>query len=261
MACLCTKVLFLLLTLSPFLSNILTTQEHLTCEKINSCACKLSNGEVVDLSPLKYTELIAAGENSAYQLFICNARDYGDDTSTCNTENDVVICQDLSVTEGVHIYYNWGRQYTAEFSVSNPYPLQIEILYRLGDSGRNCTVNVRCDESAVGILSLLGVYNKHAEFALHTKYGCPGYNEYTGSVPVLFILLVFGVFAFGLYFVIGAVVNWKIKGTSGAETIPNYEFWKESPILFIDGFYLLGAPICQCARDNLAKRSASYAQI
>ena len=254
-------MLFALLTLSPFISNIITTQERLTCEKINSCACKLSNGEVVDLSPLESTELIAAGENSAYQLFICNARNYGDETSTCNTENDVVICQDLSVTEGVHIYYNWGRQYTAEFSVSNPYPLQIEILYRLGDSGRNATVNVRCDEAAVGVLSLLGVYNRHAEFVLHTKYGCPGYREHTGSVPVLFILLVLGLLAFGAYFIIGAAVNWKMKGTSGAETIPNFDFWKESPILFIDGFYLVGAPICQCARDNLSKRSASYAQI
>ncbi|KAI6649752.1 hypothetical protein LOD99_6541 [Oopsacas minuta] len=258
MANLSRKLLFIIFTLSH---NIFTTQGYLTCDKINSCSCKLSNGEVVDLSPLMYTKMVAAGENSEFHLFMCNPRDYGDDTSTCNKENDVVICQDLSVAEGIHIYYNWGRQYTAEFSVSNPYPLQIEILYRFGDSDRNTTVNVRCDESTVATLSLLGVYNRHAEFALHTKYGCPGYREASATVPVLLILVLLGLTAFGLYFIIGAIVNWQIKGAKGTEAIPNFVFWKETPLLFLDGFYLVGAPICQCARDNLSKRSASYAQI
>lgn len=236
-------------------------EDRLTCTKINSCSCLLSNGEIVDLSPLAYKELITEGENSIYQLFLCQSRQYGDETSTCSLENDVAICQDLNVAEGVHIYYNLGKQYTAEFSVSNPYPLQIDILFRLGDSGRNSTVNVRCDEDVFGDLSFLGMYYDHTEFALHTKYGCPGYREYSATAPVLFILLILGFFAFGLYFLIGAIVNWKMKGAKGVEMIPNFGFWKETPILFFDGFYLVAAPCLQCARDNLSKRSASYAQI
>ena len=255
--------IFIFFTLLHFLYTycIPTYQEYLTCDKINSCACRLSNGEVIDLSPLAYTELVAGGENSLYQMFLCKSEDYGDDTSTCNKENDVVICQDLSAAEGIHIYYNWGRQYTAEFAVANPYPLQIEILYRHGDGDRNSTVNVRCDKSTTATLSLLGVYNRHAEFALHTKYGCPGYKAASAVVPALFIILLFALAAFGLYFIIGAIVNWKMKGAKGVEAVPNFLFWRETPLLFIDGFYLLGAPVCQCARDSLSMRNASYAQI
>ena len=254
---------FVCITLLHFLYTycILTSQEYLTCDKITSCSCRLSNGKVIDLSPLADVELVAFGENSLYQMFLCKSEDYGDDTSTCNKENNVVICQDLTISEGVHIYYNWGRQYTAEFAVANPYPLQIEILYRHGDSDRNSTVNVRCDETTTATLSLLGVYNRHAEFALHTIYGCPDYMEPSVIVPVLFILVLLALAAFGLYFIIGAIVNWKMKGAKGVETVPNFLFWRETPLLFIDGFYLLGAPVCQCARDSLSMRNASYAQI
>ena len=33
------------------------------------------------------------------------------------------------------------------------------------------------------------------------------------------------------YFVVGGVVNYKVKGARGSEVVPNVFFWKELPIL------------------------------
>lgn len=242
--------------------NVFCYSEHdLTCTKLSSCSCKLSNGGIVDLSPLSHKQVQTASDSSLYNLFLCYSRNYGTSGTTCTNSKDVAICQEVSVSEDVNIYYNLGTQYSAQFSVSNPYPLQIDIFYSGGDSKRNTTLNVRCDKSIESELSFLGSYNGHTEFALHTKYGCPDVIEIGGSAPVLFILLVLAGVVLGIYMLIGMGVNYKLKGARGFETIPHLNFWKESPFLFFDGFYFISSPCLQCARDNLAKRSASYAQI
>ena len=33
------------------------------------------------------------------------------------------------------------------------------------------------------------------------------------------------------YFIVGGVVNYKVKGARGSEVIPNFSFWKELPFL------------------------------
>jgi len=38
-----------------------------------------------------------------------------------------------------------------------------------------------------------------------------------------------------LYLIIGAAVQFKVKGARGLELIPNLEFWKDLPFLMKDG--------------------------
>jgi len=53
----------------------------------------------------------------------------------------------------------------------------------------------------------------------------------------IFVILVVSL-AF-IYLVVGSIFNWRTKGASGIQMIPNHEFWMELPGLLKDGFSFL----------------------
>eukprot|EP01113_Clastostelium_recurvatum_P016054 TRINITY_DN190_c0_g1_i1.p1 TRINITY_DN190_c0_g1~~TRINITY_DN190_c0_g1_i1.p1 ORF type:complete len:248 (-),score=46.12 TRINITY_DN190_c0_g1_i1:173-916(-) len=73
-----------------------------------------------------------------------------------------------------------------------------------------------------------------------SKHACPlpgtgGSGKLSGGS--IFLIIFFS--AFTLYFLVGAVVSWKVKGNSGIEIIPNFEFWKDLPFLMKDGVFFI----------------------
>ena len=75
------------------------------------------------------------------------------------------------------------------------------------------------------------------EFAIHTPAGCPlGYFVIKPYYPDLLLFLIF---CFGLYFIIGYVYNKKKYSLSGINAIPNIIFWKEFPSLVLEGISVI----------------------
>jgi len=79
------------------------------------------------------------------------------------------------------------------------------------------------------------------QISVKSKNACPtkkgsggggGDGGLSGGSVFLIILLCVVV----LYLAVGSLVMWKVKGHSGVEVIPNYEFWKDVPVLVKDGF-------------------------
>jgi len=87
-------------------------------------------------------------------------------------------------------------------------------------------------------------------FEINSKYGCPqssssgnsggsggggGGGGEGGKLGAGWIFVIIFFVGFSAYFLIGAVVKWKVYGAAGTEMLPNSTFWVELPGLLRDG--------------------------
>jgi len=62
-------------------------------------------------------------------------------------------------------------------------------------------------------------------------------NPYTSSgFGAGWVIVIIIIVAFVLYMLLGAVYNWRIKKSTGAQILPNLDFWKQFPYYVKDGF-------------------------
>jgi hypothetical protein len=126
------------------------------------------------------------------------------------------------------------------------------------DGGDNCpnagvdrrvVINYSCDTS----VSSLPVYiNENPtctyNFNWMTPAGCPlsappaGSGSSGGLSGGDVFLIIFFVGGF-LYIAVGAAYNYKMKGQTGMEIIPNIEFWRDVPSLIKDGLVFTGSKL------------------
>ena len=115
------------------------------------------------------------------------------------------------------------------------------------------TLNFICNKSAVwendqtehhGELPYSVVYDKNectAVFNFHYNGSCvttPIIVKSVFDVPILFFIVLFLLFLFSIYWMVGCVFNIS-SGKTGAEVMPHHKFWKDLCRLFVGGFLFI----------------------
>jgi len=205
---------------------------------LSKLASKDSNYEFIDsenttwllnfCQVLVNTSLIAssgcgAGDCSACQIDNSNPDDpnfscIGKLPITYTTIEAGNVTNNTDTTKGVIAVYSGGK------SCQNKLPrtLTVTVLCGLGDGGL-----VNASEVGKSGSCLYGM-----QFNSSKLCGGGGFD-----IGWIFVILVVSL-AF-IYLVVGSIFNWKTKGASGIQMIPNYEFWMELPGLLKDGFSFL----------------------
>lgn len=215
--------------------TLITFVKSEVCQKLSACSCKTSDG-VVDLSALPSFTNIRDPQNYLNDWNPCAARPCG------NTgKGDVSICQTSNIPGTVASSYVNGYLRTARFIGEVGKDL---VLHYTGDNVtgtgtaklRQSSISLICvPNSAVNNLTAKG--EKVAEdvnyiFTLRSPHACLVPNPGLSAGSVLLILLFVAV----MVYIIGGMLFLRFyRGASGVEMIPNYEFWKDFPLLVKDG--------------------------
>jgi len=108
-----------------------------------------------------------------------------------------------------------------------------------GNVNRVSVIVVSCSAKDTELVKITEPGVCEYQFAMNSKFACPpggipGIGP-GGLSPGSIFLIIFFV-GFALYFAIGSVVMWKVKGATGIEILPNSGFWVGLPGLIKDGF-------------------------
>jgi len=112
-----------------------------------------------------------------------------------------------------------------------------------GTTPRSTTVFVECRPNAPTAITSTVESSGSCHYSLYMESGvaCPKAGTGSGGSDsvggVVFIGIVFG--GLFLYFAIGSLYNWKVRGHSGTEIIPQSSFWLGLPGLCKDGAMFL----------------------
>eukprot|EP01111_Echinosteliopsis_oligospora_P010362 TRINITY_DN320_c0_g1_i1.p1 TRINITY_DN320_c0_g1~~TRINITY_DN320_c0_g1_i1.p1 ORF type:complete len:263 (+),score=70.39 TRINITY_DN320_c0_g1_i1:113-901(+) len=133
--------------------------------------------------------------------------------------------------------------------------------FKCKDSGNNPTINrvaqiyVKCDASkttpqVTGITEPPAPSKCHYNIAMSAAAACPkgkgGGGGSDGGITGGDIFLIIFFCGFAVYFAVGVLVKWKVMNASGVEMVPNIDFWRELPGLWIDGVkYAKAKILCQ----------------
>ncbi|XP_066302914.1 cation-dependent mannose-6-phosphate receptor-like [Branchiostoma lanceolatum] len=216
--------------------NIVSSQ----CQKINSCSCRLPTG-VIDLSPLGsgnplYKDLKATQFPDDF-LYSWNPCKPFTGEGSCT---DVAVCQ--KSTDG-QTTYSLGSQDSAAFAGDNT-------TVTLGYTGpapdnRQSVIALTCTSGATQF-TVLGEDTSASvyKFELKSPCACPGSSGSCGSSGISggWIFVIILVVVLVVYLVGGVLFMSLVKKASGAERIPNVEFWKDLPVLVKDGAVLVISP-------------------
>ncbi|XP_006819098.1 uncharacterized protein LOC102807910 [Saccoglossus kowalevskii] len=223
------------------------------CKFINSCSCKLSNGGVIDLSPLANTDGTARFANvlgddlNTYSYNPC----FGfTEESDCT---DVACCQ-----ESYMLYYNCGTQDSASFSMQGN---DVTITYKgtgtVDPLERTSKVKLICTPG--GITDTLHAYGSadfstNYDFDLSSKYCCP-IDGGNGGLSAGSVLCIIAVVLVVVYLIGGILFNKFIRHAEGSDVIPNKQFWAALPALIKDGFLFAISP---CRKGSSPYSSIDY---
>ncbi|XP_076360741.1 uncharacterized protein LOC143252462 [Tachypleus tridentatus] len=219
-----------------------------TCTKINSCVCKFRNGSVINLAPLATKNIPrwqdkTTSTNDTYRYSYNPCFDFKEGPANnplVDCSSEVAACQ---ISPDGKFYYSLGNQASAQF-YWNVIGSVLQVVYHAPHARRQTNVTLVCSqESSSPELNVLGETKPGAEqyeFNLITKCacpdGCPLTNPHTdgglstGSILVLVFFILLAIY------LIGCMAFLKIvRGASGKEMIPNYDFWMDFPLLVRDG--------------------------
>ncbi|XP_022308711.2 cation-dependent mannose-6-phosphate receptor-like [Crassostrea virginica] len=196
-----------------------------TCQMLSPCSCKMSDGFVMDLSPVSNTDqspyfkdvLKQGTTNELYSFNPCSG--FTEGTGSCN---NVALCQ-ISVSGPIEQYKSLGSQTSASFSMNGDV---IDLHYDDGDSGTLSVVHISCDDGTLGVMSPAGSTGGPYEFSLSTNLAC---KRKSSAISVGTIILIGFVSLVFLYLVLGIVFQKFVRKQSGVYVIPNYELWSSFP--------------------------------
>jgi len=216
-----------------------------------------SSGTTFDLSGLRLSGAYYRGTDSTHKYqYDMNVCAIVPDTTTC-TQASGIICQ-WENGKYVSTISTWGlsskpRPYPAWSVVdpSNP-ALGVQLNYTNGDS---CVVSGR-SYTRTAIVSFYCADRQDLNFsvsepstclfvlAMNTPLACPvgassssSSSGISGGAVFLIVLAI----VFPLYIIIGCVYKSKNKGTTGIDSCPNVEFWRDLPGLVKDGCKFVAA--------------------
>ncbi|KAL8609835.1 hypothetical protein ACOMHN_020670 [Nucella lapillus] len=204
------------------------------CIKISECVCKTQSGKVVDLNPLSessHSPRFTAKKPGGPTFYFNPCKRLKQ--AGCNKAlgADIAVCQEVP---GTPSYYDAGDFASQTFS-GDPSIQNLSLVYSSKDSSgiiRTSYVALICSE-----VERLEFENESPERTYHfklyqnivcVKSGASG----LGTGYILFILF----FVFIIVYWVGGILYMKfVRRAEGLEIIPNYEFWKELPLLIQDG--------------------------
>eukprot|EP01112_Ceratiomyxa_fruticulosa_P013597 TRINITY_DN3827_c0_g1_i1.p1 TRINITY_DN3827_c0_g1~~TRINITY_DN3827_c0_g1_i1.p1 ORF type:complete len:241 (-),score=35.65 TRINITY_DN3827_c0_g1_i1:13-735(-) len=108
-----------------------------------------------------------------------------------------------------------------------------------GTIGRNANIIVGCGDTEANVIAITEPGGDGAcryDIQMTSKHACAPHLASVSALSGGSIFLIIFLISFSLYFAIGSLVMWRVKGRSGVEAIPNYEFWRDLPGLIKDGF-------------------------
>ena len=209
------------------------------CTSESACTCNLKSAGLLNLAEsggtTDHVEVITG--DYTYRYYPCGMRmDWG---GVCVVSNSPAVCQLGPDNE----YYVLGssRSYEITRAVAKGDATYFDFLFKDGTSDfiygkRSAAVKVTCDRSEAEKLEFISEAPKvKYNLIFRTDKAC--FNKATDSVgDVIFIaLMVLIPIAIVAYLGVGIGVM-AIRGERRWGLIPNLQFWKAAPFLFLDGF-------------------------
>ncbi|XP_048579675.1 uncharacterized protein LOC116606144 [Nematostella vectensis] len=243
---------------------------ELTCDKIDVCSCRMSDGSgVISLweidggTSAKFKNIPQIGSSYVFSYNPCTAIS---DKGCKNTH----LCQ-----SAVGSLYSCGTS-EPKFSVASD--KSVQMFYEgvsQGSYERSAKITLNCDKSKShgsfddGITETTTIASSEYSGTLKTKCACPNACKVpvnpTGSSSLSvgsIILIVFFPLVF-LYFVLGTVINIYVRKKEGMpDVIPYSSFWCDLPFLIKDGGIFFCGKVKFCCLSLCAKcRGESYTEI
>ena len=225
------------ITLLLFIVTTHATNKNCTSE--SACTCNLKAAGLLNLAgsggTTDHVEVVANGYT--YRYYPCGMRvDWG---GVCVVSNSPAVCQLGPNNE----YYILGtsRSYEITRAVAKGDDTYFDFLFKDGTSDfifgkRSAAVKVSCDRSRVGQLEFISEAPKvKYNLIFKTEKAC--FNLATDSLRnvIFIVLVVLAPIAVVVYLCVGVGIM-ALKGERRWGLIPNVQFWRSTPFLFLDGF-------------------------
>lgn len=230
-------------TLTLCLSSCWSQKINCVDKPKSTCVCHFSNGSVIDLTTVGWKDKprfqdVVGKDGYSYSYNPCYGFSEGPKPAVgadgCDT--GTAVCQGKIDKSA---YYNAGLQSSATFYQNGPFVV-IEYTSNLPPF-RTTNVTLVCSTNTSS--TALGEAEKdktHYEMTLYSPCAClngcvipPVPKERglsTGSVLVIIFFI-----SVCCYLIGGIIYQKIIRGATGFELIPNFEFWLEFPLLVRDG--------------------------
>jgi len=226
----------------PIIQNIFIRQVHsMKNFLLSNCDTSIDGGSgstYFDLSSLAGKDYPGSDSGYNYQVSICGSVS----ETVCNRKQGSV-CQYSPTGSYLHMLSSWANPPAPQWSLLNPTdPTQgVNVLLANGDGcpePRQVIFNFECDKTTPGGTYTISYSGCSYLIAFPTKYGCPttptpAPSKSKISGGAIFLILIFC--SLFVYVVAGCVFKTFRRGTTGIESCPNVEFWRDLPLLVKEG--------------------------
>ncbi|XP_034239270.1 uncharacterized protein LOC117644137 [Thrips palmi] len=247
----------------PFLVLVLVTwqppvtslkHKNMICDKISECVCRFPTGHSINLTNLASTTLNFndTKDGLVYYLNPC-----GQAHTPCSNGSSLCVLE-----EKTNHTTDLGPMNASVFSTQGMFS-PVYLSYEISDL--TTEIKLVCSDKPESILLLdtdIDDLEPSAEpkkyLLLQSPEAClkdaDAFSDNSASNglssgAIFFIVLIV---LWCSYILVGAVANHFLRGATGWEMIPHYQFWKNVPTLFMDGFKFVA---------NGCKPPPSYEQI
>lgn len=245
-------VLFVLATWQPPVTSL--KHKNMICEKISECVCRFPTGHSLNLTNLASKTLTFndTKDGLIYYLNPC-----GEAHAPCGNGSSLCVLE-----EKTNHTTDLGPMTSSVFSSQGIYT-PVYLTFEISDL--ETEIKLECSNKPESLLSLdvdVDLLEASVEpkkyLLLQSPEACVKDVDYLSdssesnglsSGAIFFIVLIV---LWCSYILLGAVANHFIRGATGWEMIPNYQFWKNIPTLFMDGVKFVA---------NGCKPPPSYEQI
>ncbi|XP_067649953.1 cation-dependent mannose-6-phosphate receptor-like [Haliotis asinina] len=233
-----------LLVLSLLCSTILSVCNSTElCHKVSSCSCRNSEG-LIDLSPLAKTD-----NTPAFSDLLDSPGYYKYSWNPCHpfTEGTCIGVAGCQQDTDSGDFTSIGKQDSALFINDVTDGLQIQYT----DGAKTLFVTLNCNKTETGKLDVKGENpprSKQYYLTLHSKYACPATEGGGENGPVsIGTIVVIAISGCVIIYIVGGVIFQKfVRKASGAELLPNYNFWYSVFGTIHTGFLF----VFRCGRGN-----------
>ncbi|XP_013380070.1 uncharacterized protein LOC106151385 [Lingula anatina] len=224
--------------------------EAKNCKKIDDCSCEFDDGsgrvDIRGLGKQDGTPAFSANEPNNYWNYQYNP---------CYPFSQGAYCQNVAVCQkssGGDYGYPIGRQDSAEWSF-DPKTQQVQVQYSESTGLKESTiVTWKCDPGVTGDATYKANTGNTSPYTLTVTHAsaCPSHNTGNTGISGGTVLIIVFVVLLLVYVIAGIIFNKVRRQASGAELIPNANFWKGFPFLVKDGavFVFTG-----CKTDRIYK--------